>query len=171
MDVRDVLIELYDRLPEHVTEAVEGLTPAELVVQPEPGSNTIGWLVWHLARVQDAQVAEVMGAEQVWTDGEWHRRFGLAEADPANTGYGHDLAHMAEIRPESADALIESYQAVSNRTRDFLRGLTADDLDRVVDRRWDPPVTLGVRLVSIADDDIQHAGQAKYVRGLLTRRS
>ena len=40
--------------------------------------------------------------------------------------------------------------------------------DRVVDRTWDPPVTLGVRLVSILDDDTQHAGQAAYVRGLLS---
>ena len=56
------------------------------------------------------------------------------------------------------------------RTRSFLGSLTADDLDRVVDEAWDPPVTLGVRLVSIADDDIQHAGQAAYVRGLLARR-
>src|SRR5690606_5668673 len=99
-----VLIELYDRLPEHVTEAVSGLTPEELVTQPEPGSNSIGWLVWHLTRVHDAQLAEVMGTDQIWSSGEWHRRFGLAEADPANTGYGHDLSDMAEIRPESADA-------------------------------------------------------------------
>ena len=45
----------------------------------------------------------------------------------------------------------------------MLEGLAPDDLDRVVDRRWDPPVTLGVRLVSIADDSLQHAGQAAYV--------
>lgn len=42
-----------------------------------------------------------------------------------------------------------------------------DDFDRVVDTAWDPPVTLGVRLVSVYDDATQHAGQAAYLRGLL----
>jgi hypothetical protein len=45
------------------------------------------------------------------------------------------------------------------------------DLARTVDDRWDPPVTLGVRLVSIADDSLQHVGQAAYLRGLLSARS
>ncbi len=53
------------------------------------------------------------------------------------------------------------------RTAEFVAGLSAADLDRVVDESWDPPVTLGVRLVSVVDDDAQHAGQAAYVRGLL----
>lgn len=170
MRARDILLDLYDRIPEHLTAAVEGLSPEELTVQPEPGSNTIGWLAWHLARVQDSHLAEVMETEQVWVSGEWHRRFGLAEADPSNTGWGHTLAQMAEIRPESAEALLEYYQVVADRTREYLRTLTEEDLDRVVDRRWDPPVTLGVRLVSVADDDIAHAGQAAYLRGLLSRR-
>ncbi len=74
------------------------------------------------------------------------------------------------IRPESADALIEYYEAVAARTRELLERTTPKDLDRIVDENWNPPVTLGVRLVSIADDDIQHAGQASYVRGILDRR-
>jgi hypothetical protein len=56
---------------------------------------------------------------------------------------------------------------VHARTAGFLRGLTDNDLDRVVDENWDPPVTLGVRLVSVLDDDLQHVGQAAYVRGFL----
>jgi hypothetical protein len=63
--------------------------------------------------------------------------------------------------------LLAYLDAVDRRTRGFLETLTASDLDRIVDRRWDPPVTLGVRLVSIADDGLQHMGQAAYVRGLL----
>ncbi len=62
---------------------------------------------------------------------------------------------------------IDYYEAVAVRTREFIHGLTAERLDEVVDKRWDPPVTLGVRLVSVAGDDLQHAGQAAYVRGLM----
>ena len=170
MRARDILLDLYSRIPEHLTPAVEGLSPEELTIQPEPGSNTIGWLAWHLTRVQDSHVAEVMETDQIWVSGDWHRRFGLAEADPSNTGWRHTPAQMAEIRPESAEALLEYYRVVADRTLEYLRTLTEEDLDRVVDRRWDPPVTLGVRLVSVADDDIAHAGQAAYLRGLLSRR-
>jgi uncharacterized damage-inducible protein DinB len=124
--------------------------------------------VWHLTRVQDDHVADLLGQEQLWVSGDWAGRFGLAP-DPGNSGYGHSPAQMAEVRPESADALADYFDAVAARTREFLRGLKTDDLDRVVDERWDPPVTLGVRLVSIVNDDDQHIGQAAYVRGLLPR--
>lgn len=169
MDAGDLLIELYDRIGTHVRDAVEGLSVDELLTAPEPGANTIGWLVWHLTRVQDHHIAELIDAEQVWVTSDWPPRFGLA-ADPWNTGYGHSQAEVAAVRPDGPALLIAYYDAVAARTREFLMGVRAGDLDRVIDERWDPPVTLGVRLVSVADDDIQHAGQAKYVRGLLSRR-
>jgi hypothetical protein len=104
--------------------------------------------------------------EQVWVAGDWARRFGL-EADPSNTGYGHDADQVAAVRPDGPEVLVAYLDEVQRRTTSFLQGIAADDLDRVVDQRWDPPVTLGVRLVRIADDCLQHAGQAAYARGLL----
>ena len=169
MDVAAVYVELFGRIADHVRRAVDGLDAEQLRESPEPGTNPVGWLVWHLTRVQDHHVAELVGEEQIWVRGGWARRFGL-EPDPDNTGYGHDQDQVAAVRPESAEALVAYYDAVAGRTRRLLEGVTASELDRVVDERWDPPVTLGVRLVSIADDDIQHAGQAAYLRGLLQAR-
>ncbi|WP_327043179.1 DinB family protein [Micromonospora ureilytica] len=166
MDVSDLLTEAYDRLPDLVRAAVDGLSPEQLRDQPGPGANTVGWLVWHLTRVQDHHVADLLDAEQIWVSGDWAGRFGLA-ADPDDTGYGHSPAQVASVRPESGQALIDYYEAVAARTGSFLAGLGPADLDRVVDEGWDPPVTLGVRLVSIVDDDLQHVGQAAYVRGLI----
>ena len=111
-------------------------------------------------------MAELLGAPQLWVGGDWAGRFGL-DPDPHNTGYGHTAAQVAAVRPADAAALLDYLDAVTARTREMLAGVTPADLDRIVDRRWDPPVTLGVRLVSIADDSLQHAGQAAYVRGLL----
>ncbi len=166
MDVAALLLELYGRIPPLARAAVDGLEPEQLTRQPVPGANTIGWLVWHLARVQDHHVAELLGVEQVWTGQDWARRFGL-EPDPSNTGYGHSAEEMAAVRPEGHEALVEYLEAVDARTRAMLAGLGPDDLDDVVDRGWDPPVTRGVRLISVADDSLQHAGQAAYGRGLL----
>ncbi|GAA0716065.1 DUF664 domain-containing protein [Dactylosporangium roseum] len=167
MQVNELLIEGYGRLPELVRGAVDGLTAEQLRWAPAPGANSVGWLVWHLTRVQDDHITELIdGAEQVWATGGHASRFGL-ESDPGNTGYGHTAAEVAAVRPAGPDALSAYFDAVYERTRGWLATLTADDLDRIVDERWDPPVTLGVRLVSVLDDDIQHVGQAAYVRGLL----
>ena len=169
MELHELLIDLFERIPEHIHEAVDGLDPDALVTPPEPGANPIGWLIWHLTRVQDDHVSELMDREQEWISGKWSTRFGVA-ADPHNTGYGHSWKDVMSIRPESTDVLIQYYDAVAAHTRELLATITAKDLDRIVDKRWDPPVTLGVRLISVVDDDIQHAAQASYVRGILDRR-
>lgn len=166
MDVNELLLEGYGRLPDLVSAAVDGLTPDQLTWSPTPGANPIGWLVWHLTRVQDGHVAELLGDQQLWATGEWAGKFGL-DADPGDTGYGHTAEQVAAVRPESAEVLVDYHGAVAVRTRDLLRRLSPRDLDRIVDRNWDPPVTMGVRLVSILDDDLQHVGQAAYLRGLL----
>jgi hypothetical protein len=166
MDVPALLLEIYGRIPPLAQSAAKGLTADELATALAPGANTIGWLVWHLTRVQDHHVAELMDTEQIWTTGDWAARCGL-DPDPSNTGYGHDPAQVQSVRPDSPQVLLDYLDAVNRRTSAMLEGLSPDDLDRVVDRRWDPPVTMGVRLVSIADDCMQHAGQAAYVRGLL----
>ena len=166
MRTNEVFLELYGRLPDLVRAAVDGLSPDELVRPPAPGANSVGWLVWHLTRVQDDHIAEVAGRPQAWQEGDWARRFGL-EPGTTETGYGWSAEQVAGLRAESGEALIAYYDAVAERTMSFLAALTDDDLDRVVDESWDPPVTLGVRLASVVDDDLEHVGQAAYVRGLL----
>lgn len=162
-----VLLDAYGRVPPLAREVVEGLTLDQVLERPAPDANPIAWLLWHLARVQDAQIAELAGWDQLWVTDGWAPRFGL-DPDPANHGYGHTSAQVAMVRPESPEVLLAHLDAVDARSREYLSALSATDLDRVVDERYDPPVTLGVRLVSIVDDCLQHVGQAAYVRGLLT---
>jgi len=166
VDVAALLLELYGRVPPLAREAVDGLDMRQLSESPRPGANSIGWLVWHLTRVQDHHVSEILDTRQVWIDGDWAGRCGL-EPDPSDIGYGHSVDEAAAVRPEGPDVLIEYLDAVDRRTRSVLEQLVPADLDRIVDRRWDPPVTLGVRLISIADDSLQHVGQAAYIRGML----
>lgn len=166
MKVNDLLTDAFDRLPELVRSAVQDLTPEQLRRAPADGANPIGWLVWHLSRVQDHHLAQVLDTEQVYLSGDWAGRFGL-DPDPDDIGYGHTPEQVTGVAPESWQALVDYYTAVSDRTRAYLGGLQPADLDRVVDEGWDPPVTLGVRLVSVLNDDTQHVGQAAYVRGLI----
>ncbi|MFI1167497.1 DinB family protein [Streptomyces sp. NPDC020801] len=166
MHAKDILIDGYGRIREEVHAVVDGL-PAELLdARPAADANSVAWLVWHLTRVQDDHVAGAFGLDQVWLTQDWEKRFGL-DLGRRDTGYGHSPAKVAKVRVASGELLTGYYDAVHEQTVQALRRLAAKDLERVVDERWDPPVTLGVRLVSVLSDDLQHVGQAAYVRGLL----
>jgi uncharacterized damage-inducible protein DinB len=166
--VNDILIDAMERVRESVHQAVDGLDEDQLGYRPDDDANSIGWLVWHLTRVEDDHVAEVADRDQVWTGDGWVDRFGLP-FDRAATGYGHGPDEVGQVRPPAA-LLTGYHDAVHAATVDYLRGLSESDLDRVVDERWDPPVTLAVRLVSVVNDCTQHVGQGAYLRGLLLNR-
>lgn len=163
-----LLDEAFGRIPRIAHGAVDGLDRDGLLWRPEPGTNPIGWLVWHLTRVQDDHVAELAERDQVWVTGGWPALFGLAD-DTTETGYGHTPEQVAAVRPEGPDVLLEYLDEVTDRTREFLATIGAEDLDRIVDTSWDPPVTMAVRLVSVISDGLQHAGQAAFLRGLHDR--
>ncbi|WP_327115223.1 DinB family protein [Nocardia sp. NBC_01730] len=167
MTSADVLTDAFERIREVVHEAVDGLGEDELAHRIDQGANSIAWLVWHLTRVQDDHVSEVADVEQVWTARGWSDRFALP-IDGRATGYGDRPVDVAVIRAP-AELLTGYYDAVHEQTLRFVRKLGDSDLERIVDIRWDPPVTLGVRLVSVISDDLQHAGQAAFVRGVIER--
>ncbi|AYF78272.1 DUF664 domain-containing protein [Nocardia yunnanensis] len=169
MTSADLLVDGFGRVKENVHGAVAGLTQQELGTRLDGTANSIAWLIWHLTRVQDDHVAEVAGREQVWTAAGWAKRFELPFDDSA-TGYGDDSAEVEALSNVPAELLLGYYDAVHAQTIEYVSALTDADLPRVVDTRWDPPVTLGVRLISVIDDDIQHSGQAAFVRGVLLRR-
>jgi uncharacterized damage-inducible protein DinB len=149
-----------------VHEVVEDLTPEQLAYRIDEDANSIAWLVWHLTRVQDDHLANVMGTGQVWTAEGWAERFSLP-LDLADTGYGHTADQVASVQVTSGDLLTGYYDAVHARTVAYVSGLEDGDLARIVDQGWDPPVTLSVRLISVISDDLQHAGQAAIIRGIL----
>jgi hypothetical protein len=161
---RELLRDAFTRLIEHVDEVTDGLTDEKANYRPSPGANSIAWLIWHSARVQDIQLAPIAGVDQVWTRDGWADRFGL-DLPRNDTGYGHGPDEVAKVQA-SADLLAGYYHAVHKLTLEFVAGVTAEDLGRIVDPGWDPPVTASSRLVSIIDDCAQHLGQAAYVRGI-----
>jgi uncharacterized damage-inducible protein DinB len=165
MNTSTLLIDAFGRIQEVVHATVKGLPDDVLSTRPNDSGNSIAWLVWHLTRIQDDHLADAGGYEQVLTADGWHARLGLP-FDPADTGYGHSAEDVAAVKL-SASQLTGYYDAVHARSVQYLETLTDDDLERIVDKRWNPPVTLGVRLNSVLSDDLQHAGQAAYVRGLL----
>jgi hypothetical protein len=165
MTSAELLTDAFGRVQETVHEAVGGLSDGQLAVRLDDDANSIAWLCWHLTRVQDDHVADAFGVEQVWP--RFMERFGLPFG-PGATGYGQSSGQVALVRV-SGDLLTSYQDAVHAQTVALVSGITDPDLSQVVDERWDPPVTLGVRLVSVISDCLQHAGQAAFVRGILLR--
>jgi uncharacterized damage-inducible protein DinB len=161
----DLLVDAFGRIQEEVHAVLDGVSDDDLAHRVSPDANSIAWLVWHLARVQDDHVAGAAGLDQVWTSKGWSERFALPLKD-GDIGYGHTSRQVAKVHA-SADLLRGYYDATHEQTIGFVKGVTGKDLTRVVDDAWDPPVTLGVRLVSVISDDLQHVGQAAFLRGML----
>ena len=167
---RELLIDAFGRIGEEARRGCEGLTAEALVYRPDADGNSIAWLVWHLTRVQDDHVSEIADHPQAWVDGGWSERFGMAP-DVHETGYGHSSDQVATVRPDGPELLLAYHEAVGDRCLAYLETVEPEDLDRIIDTNWDPPVTVGVRLVSVVSDCLQHAGQANYLRGIIERRA
>ncbi len=168
MNSAGVLADAFGRIQEAVHGAVQGLSADELNARVDDDANSIAWLVWHLTRIQDDHVADAGDLDQVWHSG-WSDRFELPFARES-TGFGHSSEQVAAVRVASSELLLGYHDAVAEQTLRFVEGLGDSALDRVVDEAWYPPVTLGVRLVSVIADDLQHVGQAAFVKGQLKRR-
>ena len=168
MNVSELLADALGRVREQMPDVVAGLSDDDLAWRPDPGANSIAWTVWHLSRIEDDHVAGVAGTEQVWVAEGWADRFGLP-FDVGEHGYSMSTGDVGKVRV-SGELLAGYYDAVAARSAAYVATVQPDDLDRVVDEAWDPPVTLGVRLVSVVNEVNAHLGQAQYVRGLLERR-
>jgi uncharacterized damage-inducible protein DinB len=168
MTATDVILDGFGRIREIVHDVLDGISQQQLDHRLDADANSIGWLIWHLTRVQDDHIAGAGDLDQVYLSQGWADQFGLP-LDPADMGYGHDTGQVALVQA-TASLLSDYHDATYAQTTEFVSSLTESDLARVVDKRWDPPVTMSVRLVSVLADDLEHAGQAAFVRGILERR-
>ena len=166
MEWNDMLADGYGRIVETMERVLNGLKQDDLNWQPSPDCNSIGWLAWHLTRQQDAQISSLMGEEQLWTKDGWYAKFDRP-ADPEDIGFGHTPEQVAAFKSPDVDTLLSYNRAVVERSEAYFNTLSKSDLDRELNEPWFQPLpTVGVRLISIMDDSMLHAGQAAYVRGL-----
>lgn len=167
MKWQELIIDGYGRVLQILERALTGLAPEDLNEQPHPDSNSIGWIAWHLARVQDRHFANLMGEEQLWIAAGWYARFNRPP-DVDDTGARHTSEQVAAFKSPDVQTFLDYYRSVYDRTKRYIFGLSEADLDRQLDDpRYQPPLTVGGRLVNVISDNLQHAGQVAYLRGLL----
>ena len=79
--MKSFVLKVLDDIDAEVQMTLDGLSLEQLMWQPAPQSNSIGWLAWHIARLQDARAADLSEHSQLWTRDSWHERFGLDSCD------------------------------------------------------------------------------------------
>ncbi len=164
---QELLKDGYGRILQVLEKALGGLSQDDLNQQPHPDCNSMGWIAWHLTRVQDSQIADLMGEKQLWVKDGWYTKFKRA-SDPADIGFGHSSEDVAAFKPPDIETLLEYHRAILERSKRYIDTLSARELHRELNEPWFQPLpTVGVRLVSIMSDGLQHAGQVAYLRGLL----
>jgi uncharacterized damage-inducible protein DinB len=170
MECRDLLIDAFGRIEEDLRRCLDGLSAEQLAYRPVEEANSIGWLAWHLTRVQDDHMSDLAGRPQAWIEEQWHARFDKP-ADAHDVGFGDTSQQVAALRPKSSEPLLAYFDAVHRRSIEYLNTLKAEDLDRELDEpQWETPVTVGVRLISVVNDCTEHVGQMAYIRGLIENR-
>ena len=170
MDSKDVVIDGLGRIQRLLSMSLEGLTTEQLAYRPTEQANSIAWLAWHLTRVQDHHLSDLAGRPQAWIADGWHARFDKP-ADPQETGQRYTPEQVAALRPASAQLLLDYHNAVYQRSVEYLQGVTPQDMDRVLDEpQYTQRPTVGVRLVSVMADNLQHAGQVADLCGCIEDR-
>jgi Protein of unknown function (DUF664) len=141
MTSAELLVDAVGRIRGVVHRVVDSLTPEQLAFRVDPKANSIAWLVWHLTRIQDDHVADVAQAEQVWTSQGWVERFGLP-FDPGTPATGTGPMRWRPCRWSPASCWWATMMRSTSRRPGYVERLGEADLARIVDRSWDPPVSL-----------------------------
>ena len=161
----ELIVDAFERSKMALHREFADTTPAELASEPHP---SIAWLAWHLVRVQDVEMSKLAERGQAWIADGWHDKFAMPP-DPQDYGPAHTQTR-AQVAALEADAatLLAYHDTVHRRSTEFLAGVGDDDLDRVLDEpRFQPLPTVGVRLVSVINDNIPHLGQIMYQKAYL----
>lgn len=165
MNALDILLDAASR----PLDALGSLSPhlAEEILNAHPAGhpNSVAWLLWHTGREIDLQLAHLTGLDELWTRDGFRELFALGAVGDG-IGYGHTADEARAVVVVDPQLLVDYVRAAVDALSDYIRTLDEHALDDIVDHRWNPPVSRGVRLVSIIDDAAQHVAQAAYVCGM-----
>ena len=168
MEWQQLLTNTFIRISQVLETSLRGLTSDDLNAHPRPDCNSIGWLAWHLTRVQDRAISGFIGEEQLWLREGWHVRFNRPH-DAQDFGLGHNPEDLVLFKSPDTQTLLDYHHAVLEQTKSYLKNLTESDLVQKIDHPKFP--TIGARLVAIISDNFQHAGQIAYLHGFLKGQS
>lgn len=157
LEINDSLVQL----------ALEGLTDEDLLKQPHPDCNPIGWLLLHQTRTEDYILSRFSGKPTIWEQEKWLERIQSPGGEEDGQA-GNSMDRVRAFRATKPD-LLDYAKAVRKNTLAVLPTITPDALNRAV---ADPPAPFiqkeGDFLGILLTDYSHHCGQICYLRGYLT---
>lgn len=164
MEPGKVLNNLLSQNRDMIEKALEGLTEEELYKQPNDQCNSIGWLVWHIARAEDGLISSVNQSPQIWTEQGWNEKFGLGAEE---SGYGHGPKELAAFRAPSIENLKAYSKAAEDKASSYIESLSAADMDKQVPAMDGEGTTVQATWLGVVvNEALVHGGQIAYLRGM-----
>jgi hypothetical protein len=168
MDLREFILHSMERSRQLTLNMVKELTPEQLGWHSGPEANSVGFLLFHVFRVEDWYFHTMLStAGQVWERAGWSRRWHLPipAGDRRNTGNSWTAQEVAAWQPPPLSELLDYGQAVRSGAVQALRALDLARLEEVV--RPDTPLwTVAFVLHQASHHESHHNGQIDYVLGL-----
>jgi uncharacterized damage-inducible protein DinB len=168
MEFKDFILRCLHTSEDMILKAVDGLSREELARRPNDQSNSIGWTLWHLARLEDVLVVDLIEQKpQLWIANGWYKKFGRAE-DRNDHGFRHTAQDVAAFQVPEPDVLVGYFKAVRGEVKSFLGTFSNDGLEQPA-KRWgggEGTVKAGNYLTALVDEALAHGGQIAYLRGL-----
>ncbi|HJN88462.1 MAG: DinB family protein [Dehalococcoidia bacterium] len=164
MTLNEFIEESLGKEHEFLMEAIQDLTPEELAWQAGPEANPIGWILWHMIRVEDMWMQFfIQERPEIWERDGWHLKFGLPTRD---VGFGHTPEQVAQFPLLDLPDLNEYGEAVRGGTLEYLGSLGPEDYGRVPRERR-PEMSVGAVFRQVVGELFQHQGHISYLKGLL----
>jgi uncharacterized damage-inducible protein DinB len=164
MEFQQLLVGVFERVSQVLEEALDGLNQDDLSYLPQADCNSIGWLTWHLTRVQDSTISRLTGKEQLWIAEKWYSKFNR-NADSTDNGVGHSSKDVSNFQSPDTETLLDYHHAVLKQTNEYVGKLSTNELGREID--WPRFPTVGLLLAAQISETLQHVGQIAYLRGML----
>ena len=164
MNLNEFIEDALNKEHKSLMEAVTDLTPQELAWRAGPEANPIGWILWHMIRVEDMWIQFfVQHQPEIWERDGWHQKFGLPTR---NNGFGHTPDQVSDFPNLDLSELLSYGQAVRTQTLQYLGGLSPEDYN-IVPRERRPEMSVGAVFRQIVGEFYQHQGHISYLKGLI----
>jgi uncharacterized damage-inducible protein DinB len=164
MKANEIVLKSLEENAGYVTDSIKGLTANELTWSPVPHSNTIIFLMWHLARVEDLWINRILkSGKELYESEGWYKKFDTPVED---NGFGYDVAKLKAWKPPDLKLLKKYTSAVRKTTVDYVKKLTEKQFDEPEDFGWRKGTT-GSALTHLISEVGEHSGQIGYIRGII----
>lgn len=163
MEAKEIIKLSLERSEEFLTSALKDLSQQEFAWSPGPESNSMAFIMWHQARVEDFFVNRVIrGQVELYEAQGFRDRLGTP---PKDTGNSYTVEKLRAWQAPPMETLVAYHQAVRQATLDLLETVTPQKLDEVPkpDRS---PESVGIMLMRVITEAAHHVGQMSYLRGM-----